>query len=117
MLPDRARVLVTRREAPGIVTHKIAWAGCAAGKFDMPGLPDHGGVPVSVSGSTAAIGRVIHTIRLPGSVSAVLAELVPRAALTIRGPHGRPWPLHPPRGRRPVVLGTREPTGLVSCGP
>jgi NAD(P)H-flavin reductase len=118
-LPDMARVHVTRREAPGIVTHEIVWPdwpGCAPGQFNMLSLPDLGEVPVSVSGGTAATGRVFHTIRSVGPVSAALTGLVPGAALTIRGPYGCPWPLDLPRPRPPVLI-VAEGLGVASLRP
>jgi NAD(P)H-flavin reductase len=95
-LPDAATVLVSRREAPRVITHEIAWPawpGCAPGQFNMLGLPGLGEVPMSVSGGTEAQGRVCHTIEAVGAVPAALAGLPPGGALTIRGPFGVPWPL------------------------
>ena len=97
--PDTAKVVVTRREGPGIITHDLAWPfwkGCAPGQFNMLGLPGLGEIPLSVTGGLDPDGWVTHTIRADGPVSAALVALEPGSALTIRGPFGAPWPLDDP---------------------
>ena len=108
-LPETVEIGVSRREAPGVITHDIVWprwTGCAPGQFNMLGLPELGEIPISVSGGTASEGRVSHTIRATGPISAALARLEPGAPLTIRGPYGQPWPLDA-GGDCPVLIVAR----------
>jgi NAD(P)H-flavin reductase len=104
--PGTAQVAFSRREGPGVVTHDLAWPmwpGCAPGQFNMLGLPGLGEIPSSVTGGTTASGWVTHTLRAAGPVSTALVALAPGAALTIRGPFGRPWPLDADP-ERPVLI-------------
>ncbi|MCU4653945.1 FAD/NAD(P)-binding protein [Roseibacterium sp. SDUM158016] len=107
MLPGVGRVLSCRTEAPDVVTHRIAWdgwEGCAPGQFNMLGLPGLGEVPISVSGGTRTPGEVLHTIRAVGPVSRGLAALKPGAALTMRGPYGRGWPVEAADGAQVTIV-------------
>jgi NAD(P)H-flavin reductase len=107
MLPGVARIRRSRTEGPDVVTHWMdwdGWAGCAPGQFNMLGLPGLGEVPISVSGLTRQGGEVMHTIRALGPVSRGLAALEPGAALTIRGPYGRGWPVDRAEGADVTIV-------------
>lgn len=108
MIPQLARVVERREEAPGVVTLWLdlpGWQGCAPGQFNMLGRPGVGEVAISVSGGAATSGRVMHTIRAVGAVSAALCAAEPGAVLTLRGPFGVGWPVEEAQGDAMVVAG------------
>jgi putative hemolysin len=63
-----------------------------------------GEVPISVSGDPAEPGRLVHTIRAVGPVSAALAHLGPGDSVGIRGPFGVGWPMEVAAGRDVIIV-------------
>jgi NAD(P)H-flavin reductase len=109
MLPRLARVTRRRREVPRTWTIEIEDAapgeGAAfePGQFNMLYAFGVGEVPISVS-SDPAEGRLSHTIRAVGRVSAALADLRPGDAVGLRGPFGTGWPMAIAPGRDVIVV-------------
>jgi NAD(P)H-flavin reductase len=68
----------------------------------MLGLPGVGEVPISISGQSGS--SILHTIRAVGATTRALDGLTPGAALTIRGPFGRGWPMAEAVGRNVTVI-------------
>jgi NAD(P)H-flavin reductase len=103
MLPRLGRVRRRRRDAPQVWTLDIECedgsATFAAGQFNMLTAFGVGEVPVSFSGSAAAQGRLVHTIRAVGPVSQALAHLRIGDVLGVRGPFGAGWPIEEAAGR------------------
>jgi NAD(P)H-flavin reductase/Fe-S-cluster-containing hydrogenase component 2 len=105
MRPQVARVIAVERELPDAVT--LAVEPCAGfrfepGQFNMLALPEVGEVAISISGQRGA--AILHTIRAVGATTEALNALEPGAALGLRGPFGRGWPLAEARGRQVVVI-------------
>lgn len=107
MIPRIARVRRRRRDAPQVWTLEIEpedGAGdiYAPGQFNMLTAFGVGEVPISLSGDPAS-GRLVHTIRAVGAVSAALAKLTPGEPLGLRGPFGTGWPVEEAEGRDVVI--------------
>jgi NAD(P)H-flavin reductase len=110
MVPRLARVTGRWREAPHTWTIEIesdplnAEAAFAAGQFNMLYAFGVGEIPISMSGDPAARGRLQHTVRAVGQVSAALARLQPGETIGLRGPFGTGWPLAAAVGRDVVIV-------------
>jgi len=108
-LPRLARVRRRRRDGPRVWTldieaDKAASSDFLPGQFNMLGLPGVGEVPISLSGDPAEPGRLVHTIRAVGPVSAALTRLDAGEAIWLRGPFGAGWPMAGAPGRDVIVL-------------
>lgn len=109
MLPRIARVRRRRRDGPQVWTLEIESEGVATppfapGQFNMLTAFGVGEVPISFSGDPAKPGRLIHTIRAVGPVSAALAALKEGTTLGVRGPFGVGWPMAEAAGRDVVIV-------------
>ncbi len=110
MVPRLARVLRRWREVPHTWTVEIEPeppaddAAFAPGQFNMLYVFGVGEVPISMSGDPAAIGRLRHTVRAVGGVSAALARLRPGDRVGLRGPFGTNWPLASAAARDVVIV-------------
>lgn len=109
MAPRVARVRRRRRDGPNVWTLDIEVeaadaAAFAPGQFNMLTVFGVGEVPISMSGDPAESGRLVHTIRAVGPVSAALARLGPGDCVGIRGPFGAGWPMAEAAGRDVVVV-------------
>jgi len=76
----------------------------APGQFNMLYAFGHGEVPISLSGDPADTGKLIHTIRNVGSVTAALQKLKVGDSVGVRGPFGSSWPLEGARGRNVLIM-------------
>jgi NAD(P)H-flavin reductase len=76
----------------------------APGQFNMLYAFGHGEVPISLSGDPADTGKLIHTIRNVGSVTAALQKLKVGDSVGVRGPFGSSWPLEAARGRNVLIM-------------
>ena len=107
MVPQSAKVLDRREEAPGVVTLTLEpppdyeWA---PGQFNMLYSFGHGEAAISVSGDPAEPGRLLHTVRNVGAVSRGLSNLAPGDHLGLRGPFGFGWPLEAAEGKDVVIM-------------
>jgi NAD(P)H-flavin reductase len=109
MLPAVVSLKRRRRDIPGTWTLDIDPPDGKAfpfrpGQFNMLTVFGVGEVPISLSGDPAAPGRLVHTIRAVGPVSAALARLKPGAPLGLRGPFGIGWPMEEAAGRDVVIV-------------
>lgn len=108
MVPRIARVRRRRRDGPDVWTLDIEpqeeMPAFAPGQFNMLTVFGVGEVPISLSGDPAESGRLIHTIRAVGPVSAALTGLSPGDAIGLRGPFGAGWPMAEAAGRDVVVV-------------
>ena len=108
MVPRIARVRRRRRDAPQVLTLDIepqdAMTPFAPGQFNMLTVFGVGEVPISLSGDPGEAGRLIHTIRAVGPVSAALTRLSPGDTVGLRGPYGVGWPMAEAVGRDVVVV-------------
>lgn len=104
--PRFLRVLARHRETRDTVTLEVAdeqGAGFAAGQFNMLYAFGQGEIPISISG-TRAPGRLSHTVRAVGPVSDAVTRLPKASVIGVRGPFGRPWPVHESIDRDLVVV-------------
>jgi len=74
------------------------------GQFNMLYLFGVGEIPISISSDPAHPQRLGHTIRFVGRVTNAFRELRPGDELGVRGPFGRPWPLHEAEGGDLLVV-------------
>jgi len=75
-----------------------------AGQFAMLYVFGVGEVPISFSGDPTEGRPIMHTTREVGTVTSAMRRLRKGAALGIRGPYGRPWPLDQARGLDLVLV-------------
>lgn len=110
MVPRLARIVRRWREAPQTWTLEIEAnppgddATFAPGQFNMLYVFGVGEVPISMSSDPAARGRLWHTVRAVGAVSAALVRLRPGDAVGLRGPFGSGWPMAMASGRDVIVV-------------
>ncbi len=108
MVPRIARVRRRRRDGPKIWTLDIEPQEIAPsflpGQFNMLTVFGVGEVPISLSGDPDEPGRLVHTIRPIGPVSAALTRLSPGDVVGLRGPYGAGWPMAEAVGRDVVVV-------------
>jgi NAD(P)H-flavin reductase len=108
MVPRVARVLGRRRDGPQVFTLDVEPADEAPaftpGQFNMLTAFGVGEVPISLSGDPAEPGRLVHTIRAVGPVSAALTRLGPGDLLGLRGPFGIGWPMAEAAGHDVVIV-------------
>jgi NAD(P)H-flavin reductase len=74
------------------------------GQFAMLYAFGAGEAPVSVSHHEPSSGRVVHTIRAVGAVTAALCAAEPGQAIGVRGPFGVGWPLAQTTGGDVVLV-------------
>jgi NAD(P)H-flavin reductase len=109
MVPRMARVRRRWRDGPQVWTFELEPEATKVelfepGQFNMLTAFGVGEVPVSLSGDPAEPGRLIHTIRAVGPVSAALTRLAPGDVIGLRGPFGRGWPMAAAVGRDVVIV-------------
>lgn len=78
--------------------------GARPGQFNMLYMFGIGESAISVSGDCADPTRIVHTLRAVGPVTTALKALSPGAAVGLRGPFGRPWPLEEAEGADIVLV-------------
>ncbi|MCB2081922.1 MAG: FAD/NAD(P)-binding protein [Rickettsiales bacterium] len=76
----------------------------APGQFNMLYVFGHGEVPISLSGDPSQPGKLAHTIRNVGSITAALQRLKAGDTVGVRGPFGSSWPLEHIKGRDVIVM-------------
>ena len=107
MQPRFERVSRVQREGADIWTIEIDMADgfdFLPGQFNMLYAPGVGEAAISISGDPAAPGRLVHTIRSVGMVSAALCRLEAGDLVGIRGPYGLGWPVDQAAGKDVVVI-------------
>lgn len=109
MVPRRYRVMRAWSELAGVTSLELAPIAEAAvafqpGQFNMLYAFGIGEVAISISGSSADPGRMIHTVRSVGAVSAALTRLRQGDMLGVRGPFGSAWPVARETGRHIVFV-------------
>ncbi len=108
-LPEPFRVVAGSRETVDTWTLELeAESGDALtftpGQFTMLYAPGVGEIPISISGDPSRPERLVHTIRAVGPVSEALCRTPVGAAVGVRGPFGRGWPVDETTGRDVVVV-------------
>lgn len=111
-LAHSAHILLVTREAPGVCTYHIqlddpavreAWQA-RAGQFTMLYVPGLGEAAISLCGVERGLPTIPHTIRAAGNVTQAITEMGAGAAIGVRGPFGRGWPMEECEGRDVVLV-------------
>jgi len=108
-LPRVCRVVRAERELDDVVTLVVRPGDgrppdYAPGQFNMLYVFGVGEVAISISGDDTAQGAFVHTVREVGASSRALAGLAEGAALGLRGPFGRGWPVDEAQGADLVIV-------------
>jgi NAD(P)H-flavin reductase len=74
------------------------------GQFNMLYAFGIGESAISISGDPAEQGKLVHTVRKVGKVTAALHRLQPGDAVGVRGPFGTPWPVGLAAGRDLLIV-------------
>lgn len=119
-LPRTARIIERVEETPTIFTWRLRFEEPAAhdayafapGQFNMLCLPGVGEIPISIVSDPDDEHLFDHTIRAVGRVTRAMQRLPEGAAIGVRGPFGRGWPLTAAEGRDLVIA-----TGGLGCAP
>jgi NAD(P)H-flavin reductase len=110
MTPRAFRVAARRQETEDTWTLALEPAdgdpapSFRPGQFNMLYAFGVGEVPISISGAGVEDGRIEHTVRAVGPVSAAICRAQPGEQLGLRGPFGSSWPLEGAAGRHVVVV-------------
>jgi NAD(P)H-flavin reductase len=109
MLPRRYRVRRAWAELAGVTSMDLSPVdgtadGFLPGQFNMLYVFGVGEIAISISGNPAEPGRLIHTTRSVGAVSAALTGLREGEMLGVRGPFGSAWPVAAQTGRHIVFV-------------
>ncbi|HID97120.1 MAG TPA: hypothetical protein EYP57_02890 [Thermodesulfobacteriaceae bacterium] len=70
-----------------------------SGQFVMLSVPHHGEAPISISSTPTRPGNIHLSVRIAGRLTTALHKMEPGMTLGIRGPYGRPFPVHIMEGR------------------
>ncbi|MFZ1413402.1 MAG: FAD/NAD(P)-binding protein [Defluviicoccus sp.] len=99
LTPIPWRISHVRRELADTFTLTLdppaeaAVASFLPGQFNMLYVFGRGEVPVSISGATGEGGRLKHTVRAVGAVTAAMQRLRAGDVVGVRGPYGTGWPI------------------------
>ncbi|MHB8580775.1 MAG: FAD/NAD(P)-binding protein [Ignavibacteriaceae bacterium] len=74
------------------------------GQFNMLYNFGNGEVPISISGNPSDEDRLVHTVRLVGSVTRAMKNLKRGDVLGVRGPFGNSWPVYEAIGNDVIVV-------------
>jgi NAD(P)H-flavin reductase len=110
--PHPAIVRAVERETPGVATFRVEFEDrqrqeayrVRPGQFNMLYLPGIGEVPISVASTPDEAPGIGHTIRFVGRVTRAIEALGPGAAIGLRGPFGRGWPMDQSLGRDVLLV-------------
>jgi len=108
MTPRPFRVRRRRRETRDTWTLELDPVSgdsldAAPGQFTMLYAFGVGEAPISVSGAEG--GRLVHTVRAVGAVSAAICAARTGELIGVRGPFGNAWPLQEAAGGDLVIVG------------
>ena len=100
-LPHMVRLHSIRQEVPGIATYQLRFEDAELasaysfepGQFNMLYLPGYGEIAISISSDPDQPETLLHTIRIAGSVTRVLAGSEVGEQIGLRGPFGSAWPM------------------------
>ncbi|PKU23907.1 FAD/NAD(P)-binding protein [Telmatospirillum siberiense] len=117
MIPRPFRITKVKSEVPGVFSwHLVPVDGGGfayrPGQFNMLYLFGVGEVAISISGDCRDGEKIVHTIRIAGSVTKAMSSLSVGDVIGVRGPFGRPWPVEPIYGSDLVFV-----TGTIGLAP
>ena len=106
--PVPYRIEAVKQELPDCFTLSLDCGAApfsfAPGQFNMLYVFGHGEVPISMSGDPAQTGKLTHTIRNVGSVTAALQCLTAGDTVGVRGPFGSAWPVEESKGKDVLIM-------------
>jgi len=111
-LPEKAAIEKIRRETVDTKTYTVrllneqrrAEFSVEPGQFIMVSLLGIGEAPFSLSSSPNSDGAFDTTIRAVGNITSTLDRLEVGAAIGVRGPYGRGWPIESARGKDVLII-------------
>ncbi|MDR3440894.1 FAD/NAD(P)-binding protein [Telmatospirillum sp.] len=117
MIPRLFRIVKVKKEVRGVFTwHLVPVDGgdfsYRPGQFNMLYAFGAGEVAISISGDCRDKDKIVHTIRMAGSVTKIMSQLPVGATVGVRGPFGRPWPIEPLYGADLLFV-----TGTIGLAP
>ncbi len=107
LVPRPLTVTRIRSESADVATIELEPGGpfaFAAGQFNMLYAFGLGEVAISLSGDPDDTGKIIHTVRAVGAVSAAITRLRRGAMIGVRGPYGSAWPVAESEGSDVVIV-------------
>lgn len=110
MLPDLFSVSRVKRETHDTFTFELLSKGrnkefnFLPGQFNMLYVLGTGEVPISISGDPDDPEKLIHTVRIVGSVTKAMQQLKAGDMLGVRGPFGSSWPVEKAIGNDVIVV-------------
>lgn len=109
MLPRPFRIEKVRRELSDTFTMELVDGeggefAFKPGQFNMLYVFGVGEVPISISGDPAERGRLVHTTRAVGAVTAAMDALKAGDHVGVRGPFGTSWPVEAAYGQDLVFV-------------
>jgi NAD(P)H-flavin reductase len=109
MVPRPFRITARRRELADAFTLELEAEdgrpfAFRPGQFNMLYVFGAGESPISISGASAAEGRLLHTVRAVGTVTDRLQDLRKGGTVGVRGPFGSCWPVEQARGHDVVIV-------------
>jgi NAD(P)H-flavin reductase len=117
MVPAPFAVTAKRQETADTWTLELQPRGgarlhFAPGQFTMLSAFGTGEVPISISGDPDDDGPLVHTVRDVGLATKAICAAAVGDVLGVRGPFGRPWPVHELSGGDVLVV-----TGGIGLAP
>jgi NAD(P)H-flavin reductase len=107
LIPQPLRITRILRENAAVATIELAPVSdfaFAPGQFNMLYVFGLGEVAISLSGDPGEAGRIVHTVRAVGAVSAAITRLRRGMEIGVRGPYGSAWPLAESEGSDVVIV-------------
>ncbi|MEZ6123275.1 MAG: FAD/NAD(P)-binding protein [Planctomycetaceae bacterium] len=106
------RIAEIKPEIDGVFTYRLEFLDAdeahpyrfAPGQFNMLYLPGAGEIAISRSDSPDADDGCLHTIRIVGNATGVMARMKVGDTLGLRGPFGAPWPVEQCLGRDVILV-------------
>ena len=74
------------------------------GQFNSIYVHGCGEVPISISGSPARKDKIVHTIRMVGTVTRAIRRLKVGEYVGIRGPFGSSWPVDKAKNKNVIII-------------
>jgi NAD(P)H-flavin reductase len=111
-VPNEAVIKKIKVETTDVSTFNLAFTDenvqnaydYGAGQYNMVSLPGIGEAPLSISSSPGRRDSFEHTVRFVGRLTNAWSKLRVGDKLGIRGPYGRPWPIHELKNKDVVVI-------------
>ncbi len=110
MLPDLFSIGRIRRETRDTFTYELIPKerkkefNFLPGQFNMLYILGNGEVPISISGNPDENEKLVHTVRIVGTVTKAMQRLKSGETIGVRGPFGSSWPVEKAIGNDVIVV-------------